>query len=292
MNRHHGAFHIVLERCLDAVADGMGVVDAHRARHHQVELDEGGAPGVPRAEVVRLERAFRLLGDRLADLLQHVVGHRLVHQPADRLPHQHPSPPQDVQRDESGDDRIEHQPAGEGDQRDADQHAERGDDIGEQMVRIGEQRRRAPPAPNAKQQEAPHRIDDGGETVDRQAKRRRIDRLRVEIAEIGLAQDGKRGDHDQHAFHHRRQIFDLVMAVGVVGVGRHRAQAHGKEGRHRGRDIDDALRRVGIKRHAAGDAIGRIFEREHQHADGNAAKGQPDDLLHDGKLALIGCGRH
>jgi len=118
----------------------------------------------------------------------------------------------------------------------------------------------------------------------------RGDRLRVEIAEIGLAHDRERGDHDQHAFHHRRQIFGLVMPVRVVGVRRHRAQADGKECRDRGGDIDDALRRVGIERDAAGDAIGRVFERKHDHTDGNTAKGQPDDLLHDRKLALIGCG--
>ncbi len=70
----------------------------------------------------------------------------------------------------------------------------------------------------------------------------------------------------------------------MIGVGRNRAQAHGQEGGDRGRHINDALERVGVQRNAAGEEIGRIFEGEHDKADGDAAKCEPDDEFHDSEI--------
>ena len=108
--------------------------------------------------------------------------------------------------------------------------------------------------------------------------------MRVEIAEIGPPQNDERGDADKDAFYHGREILDLVMPIGVIGVGRNRAQPHRQEGADGGRHIDDAFERIGIERDAAGEEIGRVFQRKHDKAYGDAAKREPDDEFHDGKI--------
>lgn len=71
------------------------------------------------------------------------------------------------------------------------------------------------------------------------------------IAQIGLAQDEYRGQHDQHAFEKRREILRLVMAVRmfVRGLG---APHYGNEC---GRRVT-TLNRVGKKSLASGQMIG------------------------------------
>ena len=148
------------------------------------------------------------------------------------------------------------------------------------MLGVGDERWRAKAPAIAKQDEAPDGVDRACQAVDSEPEDGRRYRLRIEIAEIGLAQNGEGGDADENAFAHGREILDLVMTVGMFGVGRYRAQAHRQEGSGRGRHIDDALERVRIERHAAGDEIGGVFEREHDEANGNAGKSEPDDEFH------------
>ena len=67
------------------------------------------------------------------------------------------------------------------------------------------------------------------------------------------------------------QIFGLLMAVGMIGVGRRCTDAHRDESSHRCRDVENALQGIRIERHAAGDVIGSVFQRQHETADHNAA---------------------
>ena len=52
-------------------------------------------------------RAVGIGRDDLADAVERLRRHRLVHQPADRLADEPPARPEDVERDERGEDRVE-----------------------------------------------------------------------------------------------------------------------------------------------------------------------------------------
>jgi hypothetical protein len=107
-----------------------------------------------------------------------------------------------------------------------------------------------------------------------------FDKARYKIALIGFAQDQDRGEHDQHAFEHGREIFSLMMPVGMIVVCRFRAQRGRKQnddGRH---DIDDAFNRIGQQCDAAGQMIGGVFHTEDQQANGNAALRKTANACH------------
>ena len=57
MDRHAGIGNLGDDRGFHAVADLMGVVHAHLARHDEVELHEGRLSRVPRPEVVGFDGA-------------------------------------------------------------------------------------------------------------------------------------------------------------------------------------------------------------------------------------------
>jgi hypothetical protein len=74
----------------------------------QVELDEGGAAGDARLEVVHLQRALGIGRDDVADADRFVRLHRLVHQPAERGARMTlPALIEDVERHQHGQQRIE-----------------------------------------------------------------------------------------------------------------------------------------------------------------------------------------
>ena len=106
------------------------------------------------------------------------------------------------------------------DEEQPDHHAGRGDDVGEEMLAVGDERRRAAKLSLADQHEAPGGVDRGGDGADQQAPSGCLERSRSEEGEIGLAEDRERRDDDQHALDHHREILGLVVAIGMVGVGR------------------------------------------------------------------------
>src|SRR5688572_15245735 len=62
------AWDLGLQRLLDAVADDVALAHRHVAVDDEVELDEGGAAGNARLQVVHLERALGIGRDDVADM--------------------------------------------------------------------------------------------------------------------------------------------------------------------------------------------------------------------------------
>src|SRR5580704_16561989 len=92
---------------LDGVADIVRGGDGHAAGHDEMEIDERRPARLARPEIMRLDRAGSVVRDRLADALQELVGYRLVHEAADRLTDESPSRPENVERDEPGEEGVE-----------------------------------------------------------------------------------------------------------------------------------------------------------------------------------------
>ena len=113
---------------------------------------------------------------------------------------------------------------------------------------------------------------------------RLLDQPRIEKGVIGLVEDGKSRDDDQHPLDYRGEILGLVMAIGMVGVRGTCTQADRDQGSGRGGNIDDALQRVGEQRDASGEIPGSEFEGEHQEPDQYAADGDVEGRLHQSAI--------
>ena len=74
-----------------------------------------------------------------------------------------------VEPDQRRDDRVEPLPAGQGDEADPHDDAGRGPDVGEQVLAVGDQRRRAMPPALLQQHPGHGPVDRGGEHADQQA---------------------------------------------------------------------------------------------------------------------------
>ena len=91
----------------------------------------------------------------------------------------------------------------------------------------------------------------------------------------GFGENQQGGDQDQHAFDHGGKEFRFVVAVGMIGVGRASCEGQGHPGYDAGRDIDGALKRVGIEGGAAGQPPGSAFESKDQATGDNADLREP-----------------
>ena len=69
----------------DALAEVVGVAQRQGLVHVHVQLDELGAPGLARAQVVETERVF-LFGDHRADHVAHLAGQLMIEQQLGGVP--------------------------------------------------------------------------------------------------------------------------------------------------------------------------------------------------------------
>ena len=65
-----------------SVANCMCRTHAHAGRNHQMKIDEGRRPCAPCSEIMHIDHADRMVGDRLPDGSLFLWLNRLVHQPA------------------------------------------------------------------------------------------------------------------------------------------------------------------------------------------------------------------
>ena len=87
-----------------------------------------------------------------------------------------------------------------------------------------------------------------------------LERVRIAPGDPGLVEDRQRGDDDQHALDDGGEELGLVVAIGMVGVGRNGGEVQGAEGQQAGRDVHRAFQRIGIQRDAAGDPPGGALQ--------------------------------
>ena len=84
-----------------------------------------------------------------------------------------------------------------------------------------------------------------------------------------LEDDHARADEDQHRLDRRREVLDLVVAVGVVDVGGLVGRAHRDVGDDRRDQVDRRVHRLGDDRHRAGDRAGRELEHDQDRVRGD-----------------------
>ena len=90
-----------------------------------------------------------------------------------------------------------------------------------------------------------------------------------------LVDDHPGADQDQHPLDRRRQVFDLLVAVGVLGVGRLVGFADREEGDDRGDQVDQRVDRLGDDRDRAGDRPGGELERDQDRVGGDRERRRP-----------------
>ena len=140
----------------------MRVIDAHRAGHHQVEIDERRLARLAGAQIVRFDRALGIGLDRRTDLVELLLGHGHVHQPAHAMRQKPRARPEDVEPHKRRKQGIEQGLARREHQQQPHDHAGRGDDVGPKMMSVRFERRRLQPAALADQHQAPNPVDRRG----------------------------------------------------------------------------------------------------------------------------------
>ena len=164
------------------------------------------------------------------------------------------------------------------DQRDADHHADRGPDVGHQVLRVGLQRDRAVLLARARTCTQASRPLSAELTTDsarpqptcsigwgsKHPVRRPPRRCRAAAAMISSA------------FETRRKVFGLVVPVGMVFVGRARGDRHHHQREDGAGQVDEGLHRVRQQADRIGDVPGQRLERDGD--DGNHHGGHEQAL--------------
>ena len=199
----------------------------------------------------------------------HLGLHRRIHEALGRAPHQLHALFQNVQRHGDGRHRIQPQPPGQGRARNAHQHTSRGPHVGDQVAGIGLQRDGAVLARRAEHHPGQQPVQGRAEHRQAQAPAHLRDGLRVEQAVPGCPQDACRHAHDEDALEPRRKVFGLVVAVGVVVIGRALRHRHHGQRKHGAGQVHKRLHRVRQQTHRARDHPGQRLERNGDYRHGH-----------------------
>ncbi|MCY1530804.1 hypothetical protein D9M68_660100 [compost metagenome] len=300
MNGHAQAGHGVHERLLQFVAQVGGTLQGPVAGHVHVQVGKAALAGAARHHVVEAQPvALGMVGgegvERGAHGGERLGIERLVHQALRRAPHELEALAHDVERHADGDQRVEPEPAAEMHGHDADQHADRGPDVGHQVTPVGLQRDGAVRARRAEQHERQRRVEARADHRQRQAPAQLLQRLRRQQPQHRHPQDGDGGGHDQQALEAGREVLGLVVAVGMVLVGRALGDGHHRQREHGAGEVDAGLHGVRNQAHrvrqVAGPSLQEDGDQGHRDRDAKQRfRGQRHaERTRSGKKGL--CGR-
>lgn len=122
---------------LDPIADVMCVRYGSPAGYHQVEIYERCFAGVARSEVVGFNRTYCLCRNHGFDLGERIVWYSFVHEAAERGRHHFPAGPENIDCNKAGQRWVKHRPAGFDGEENAKGDTNRGDDVREQVMTVG-----------------------------------------------------------------------------------------------------------------------------------------------------------
>ena len=165
--------------------------------------------------------------------------------------------------------------AGDHDEAEADEDADRGERVGAQVGGVALERGGSKRPSPAAQVGGDAEVRDRREADHREAHPEVLDLGAHHQAMRRLVDDDRGADEDQHPLDRRRQVLGLLVAVGVLAVGRLVGLADRDEGDHRCDEVDGRVRGLGEDRDRARDRPGGDLQGDQQrvrdHADGGRA---------------------
>ena len=183
-----------------------------------------------------------------------------------------PASHDDIQRHGNGDQGIENRQSGELHQGETQHHAERGPDIGEQMVGIGPQGDRVETAGRPQQHPGHAGIQGRGHKGQPQADTELLQRFRVLEPTHRCSDDRQGRHHDQHTFDAAGKVFGFEVAVVMAAIRRFAGQGQGPEGTQGRHQIHAGFHRIRQQSHRTGEPPGRCLERDCGHCRGHRQK--------------------
>ncbi len=234
----------------------------------EVDIDVVDAASIAEAEGVEADVAG--LGLCLEELV-HLGGEAGicgVHEAADALPDEGVAGVDDIGGHEDAADGVPGGPARPVNEGEAEDGAEAGPAIGEDVFTIGDEDECACLAPLGDEVEAEGSIDDDGEEGEDEALIQVAGGGPFDPPGDGLVEDEGGGKDDEETLQSCGEEGDLAVAVRVIVVCGLIRQREAEGGKHDGDHVDDGL--CGIPEHpgGSGEDVGGDFDAQHQKSDG------------------------
>ena len=254
---------------LDLFAEVVSPLHRPVPGNENVHGHEASRAGAPRPNGMKEDPLFLERGERPGQFAALVLGQRRIEQTEPRFADELPSRPDDVDRHGDGDQRIQPQPSGRGDRRDADDDAGGGPDVRQEVPAVGAQRDRSKPLAGATERDRHGAVDRRRRGGDGDAEPRGRDGLRILPAPDRLDHDSDGGDEDQESLRTAREVLGLRVSECVTLVGGLCGDGQGPQRDQGGRQVDDGLGGVGEQADRARQPPGRELQSDRDHGGGD-----------------------
>lgn len=271
-----GGFHVVQAGVPAAHAPVAGDADRH--------LDEGAGAGAAGAQGGEGDAALAEGREGGFGAVEGVAVEAAVHQAVDGFPQQAHGFDNDLGAHGEGDEGVEAQPAGGGDEADAEDDADGGPHIGHQVAGIGLQGDGIELAAGPREGAGDAEVDGGGDAGPDEAPAGRFEGLGLEQAFRRGGDDGQRGAEDEDAFEAAGEIFGLAVAKGVAPVRRQAGDQDHPQGEAGAGQVDEGFQRIREEADGSGEPPGEGLERNGEERRGD---GQPGVVM--GLAVRHGC---
>ena len=174
------------------------------------------------------------------------------------LPDQPGAGDEDIEAHQEGDGAVQPVPAGEYDADQAHNHPDGGENVGEDVLAVGHQDDGSGASAHHDQGQTQNEINQGGAQMRSRPLFQPGDGLGVEEPGPGRVKNSQGRQDDEGPFKAGGEIFDLAVAVRVIGVGAAGREDDAPQGEAGGHHIDDGLQGVGED----GGGVGEIKGNE------------------------------
>src|SRR3954466_11078143 len=273
----------------DALQQAMAALDGPLPRNQDVERDEPARARLMRTERVELPPVVRIPGERSLQRLLILAGKRGVHQTGDGAADETDPRGDDVAGDDQGHDGIERLPTGQRHGADTHEHAGGGPDVGQEVVGIGFERDRLVPLARAQQDQTDAEVHQRGGDGDQQAEADVLEGPGADQPMHRGGADGAGGHEDQRAFDDAREVLRLVMAEGVLVVGRTGGDDQHRQRHERAGKVDERFQRIRQQTDRIREEVGPCLQgnRDERRGDGEPGEACQRSAVHGAPLKML-----
>ena len=266
----------LLDRFLDPMCLCVRLFQRTLARQHQVILHPELIAGATMPELVIIGNDPLLHG-----LVEHldqparVLFVHALHQAGHGLTKELKGCPKDVERHDDRDQWVQPDHPGPGHQGHADHHAQAGPHVREHMAAVGFQHEAVVPPPHADQVKPQQQVDQAEQRGQQHAQPQPSELRPVQQVLHGRVENTGGGQQDHGAFEAGREVGNLAVPVGVIGIGRLERIPEAEGDERRGQDVHERLGGIRKDRGASREQIGGKLPNEHQHRHRQAGRHCP-----------------